>query len=357
MGPSGFIWSFFSKGSANLPSSKFEACRHKFFDSTKTAYVYCGVLAIAYVGALYILVPSRIRKLHRDDHTQIQYRIMASLVVCAAAICSYPYLFCQKTDDQTTINPSENLFSLQQIMFQPSFVLSVLAHVVALYIGPIMAGMLRVYKNRQFLQQRGETVGSYPSEVFRQLIQPDLHSFLTPDSKDEFWKNIRNYIVAPWTEEVIFRGCMVPPLLASGVSVWQVCLTAPLFFGVAHVHHAITRLSTGIERSATILFMTLFQFLYTTLFGMYASCAFVRTGSIWAVTVSHAYCNWMGLPDLSFCQFRHPMYQYRIVLLTSFLVGVFAFKWYLKSDHLLPLPPLLPQMLLSTVDSDEAVES
>jgi prenyl protein peptidase len=215
---------------------------------------------------------------------------------------------------------------------------------MALYIGPIVASLFRVYEIRELKLSQNQAAESYPVEVFRQLIQPDLYSFLTPDSKDEFWKNVRNYVVAPWTEEIVFRGCMIPPLLASGMSVLQVSLLAPLFFGVAHVHHAITRLSKG-ERVSSVILITIFQFLYTCLFGTYAAYAFIRTASVSAVMVSHAYCNFMGLPDLTFVRIQHPMYKYRIVILTSFLTGAFTFKWFFRSDRLLPLPSELVDML------------
>jgi hypothetical protein len=299
-----------------------------------------------------LLVPSKVRKLHRDHPTQIQYRSMTSILVCIVAIFSYPSLFCVSNNNnnnnndenfQDDGNPGEK-FSLQQIMFRPDFLTAVLAHTMTLYIGPIVASLIRVIEIRNLSTTQGMVIGSYPAEVFRQLWQPTLHSLLTPDSKEEFWKNVRNLIVAPWTEEVVFRGCMIPPLLASGMSVVQVSVVAPLFFGIAHVHHAMTRLARG-ERFASVVLITTFQFLYTCLFGMYASYAFLRTGSVLAVTLSHTYCNWMGLPDMSFVQLRHPMYRYRIVLLASFLIGVFTFKWFLKSDVLLPLPPRLALMI------------
>jgi prenyl protein peptidase len=328
--------------------SLYESCQHRQIEQ-KVAILYCTFLALAYVGALYVLVPIKIRKLHRDDHRQIQFRSMTSVFVCLVALGTYPYLFCQRQlaeeqDDDQKSSTTAATFSLQHILFQTTFLPSVWAHTMTLYVGPIMASLLRVHLVRIHDISLGKTVGNYPSELFRQLLLPDLHSFLTPDSKDEFWKNMRNFIVAPWTEEVVFRACMVPPLLASGMTVHQVTLVAPLFFGIAHIHHAVTRLSQG-ERLSSVFFITLFQFLYTSLFGSYAAYAFIRTGSVLAVTVSHVYCNWMGLPDLSFVQIRHPMYQFRIVLLASYLIGVFAFKWYLKSDQLLPLPSELPQMI------------
>lgn len=358
-----------SYGSSN--SSLFEFCRHRSIDDRSTAILYCLFLAASYVAALYLLVPSKVRKLSRDHHLQIQYRSMASILVAIGAIVTYPYLFCddnsysddRSSDDNGKNEAKESLFSLRQIMLQPQFLAPVLLHTVVLYLGPIAASLVRVYEirkqsinNNNNSDNRGNTttttMPSYPVHAFQLLLQPDLHSFLTPDSKDEFWKNMRNFVVAPWTEEVIFRGCMIPPLLASGMSVLQVTILAPLFFGVAHIHHAATRLANG-ERWTPVLFITLFQFVYTSLFGMYASYAFLSTGSVLAVSVSHTYCNWMGLPDLSFVQLQHPMYKYRILLLASYLIGVFAFKFLLKPSNvlllLLPHPAILPTMITRTI--------
>jgi prenyl protein peptidase len=142
-----------------------------------------------------------------------------------------------------------------------------------------------------------------------------------------------------------------------------VSLIAPLFFGVAHIHHAVVRLQKASSSSASsfrpsvssVILMTTFQFIYTTLFGAYATYILIRTGSVLAVTVSHSYCNLMGLPDLSFFLHpNHPMYRYRVTILTSYLIGVFTFKHFLLcstdetcwgSKSLLPLPSELFSML------------
>eukprot|EP00529_Nitzschia_sp_RCC80_P026446 CAMPEP_0113506040 /NCGR_PEP_ID=MMETSP0014_2-20120614/35675_1 /TAXON_ID=2857 /ORGANISM="Nitzschia sp." /LENGTH=343 /DNA_ID=CAMNT_0000401467 /DNA_START=326 /DNA_END=1354 /DNA_ORIENTATION=+ /assembly_acc=CAM_ASM_000159 len=159
---------------------------------------------------------------------------------------------------------------------------------------------------------------NYIMDVVHILLSPTIHSFITPESKAELWINIRNYILAPLTEEIVFRGCMVPPLVVamsaannaksdgsemllpfSSSVAFRVSLIAPLFFGVAHIHHAVVRLqkspssTTSFRPSvSSVILMTVFQFLYTTLFGMYATYMLIRTGSVLAVTVSHSYCNW-----------------------------------------------------------------
>ena len=259
---------------------------------------------------------------------------MSALVVCAGAICSYPLFFCDLEGAAT--------FSIKGLILCRSHIKGVLLHSMALYLGPITASFARVYEIRRRLIASGKAQGAYPKEVFRQLIKPNLTSLLNPVTEEERWRNIRNFIVAPLTEEIIFRGCMVPALLGSGMSILRVALIAPLFFGVAHLHHAVIKLSKG-ERMLPVLLMTLFQLAYTSLFGSYVAYAFIRTGSVAAVTISHAYCNWMGLPDFSFMQVRHPMHSYRYVLLAAYMTGALTFKWFFSSDHLLPLPSILPE--------------
>ena len=41
----------------------------------------------------------------------------------------------------------------------------------------------------------------------------------------------------------------------------------------------------------------LFQFAYTTVFGMYSAFLFIKTGHFAAPFIVHAYCNFMGFPD------------------------------------------------------------
>lgn len=136
-----------------------------------------------------------------------------------------------------------------------------------------------------------------------------------------FWLNyfhnllwIRNHIVAPLSEEFTFRACMLPLLLQSFTPITSIFIT-PIFFGVgelqesylknfsqnfvftAHLHHMIERLRSGMDRKTAIL-ISLFQFFYTSIFGIYSAFLFVRTGHFAAPFIAHAFCNHMGFPDI-----------------------------------------------------------
>lgn len=73
----------------------------------------------------------------------------------------------------------------------------------------------------------------------------------------------------------------------------------PIIFGLAHAHHFYEfRLTHPHVPARAALLRSLFQLAYTTLFGAYATFLFLRTGSLLAVCVVHAFCNCMGLPQV-----------------------------------------------------------
>ena len=152
----------------------------------------------------------------------------------------------------------------------------------------------------------------------------------------EIWIALRNKVIAPIFEEIAFRGCMIPPLFATGqFQPGTVVWIAPVFFGLAHAHHAILRLQQG-EAIVQVVLVTIFQFLYTTLFGVYAGHAFLRCRSVIAVILSHSFCNSMGLPSLQFLSSSSALYPYRVVLMVAHLMGIVAFVWGLRTQVFLP---------------------
>ncbi|KAG0173545.1 hypothetical protein DFQ28_002151 [Apophysomyces sp. BC1034] len=48
----------------------------------------------------------------------------------------------------------------------------------------------------------------------------------------------RNFIVAPVTEEFVFRACVICVLYHSGFSTAYLIFVSPMYFGLAHLHHA-----------------------------------------------------------------------------------------------------------------------
>jgi hypothetical protein len=51
-------------------------------------------------------------------------------------------------------------------------------------------------------------------------------------------------VLMTW-QEVVFRGCMIPLLVAAGFSRLAIIFGSPVFFGVAHLHHALQMIREG----------------------------------------------------------------------------------------------------------------
>ncbi|XP_023933537.1 CAAX prenyl protease 2-like [Lingula anatina] len=135
--------------------------------------------------------------------------------------------------------------------------------------------------------------------------------------KNLIW--LRNHVVAPFSEEFIFRACMIPLLIPS-VGAGTAVFLAPLFFGVAHFHHMVERVRNKHADLKTAFLQSLFQFSYTTVFGAYSAFLFIRTGSLVAPVVAHAFCNHMGFPDIGMV-FQYPPPQ-RYKIMANFVIGL-----------------------------------
>ncbi|EDO32261.1 predicted protein [Nematostella vectensis] len=133
-------------------------------------------------------------------------------------------------------------------------------------------------------------------------------------------KTLRNYVVAPLTEEFVYRACMLP-LLVPSYGVNLSVFVCPLLFGVAHVHHAIEKLEANVEKPKSILMETLFQSFYTTVFGAYSAFLFLRTGHLSGPVICHSFCNYMGFPAFE----EIPRSKHPIAIAALFVIGLVLF--------------------------------
>lgn len=88
---------------------------------------------------------------------------------------------------------------------------------------------------------------------------------------------LRNLVFAPVVEELVFRSCVAAALGDGGAGLTARIWASPLFFGVAHLHHAAEELRKG-EPLSRVALIVLVQATYTTLFGAYATFLLLRTG-------------------------------------------------------------------------------
>ena len=118
------------------------------------------------------------------------------------------------------------------------------------------------------------------------------------------WVFLRNLIVAPVSEEIVFRACFLQILTASGFSSRIAAVIAPFLFALAHVHHNWN------EASFAMVFMSV---AHTCVFGWIAFY-FLINKSVWDSIVAHVVCNAIGLPPI----------QSRVQLIT-YIAGLVTF--------------------------------
>ncbi|KAL2915205.1 CAAX prenyl protease [Polyrhizophydium stewartii] len=141
---------------------------------------------------------------------------------------------------------------------------------------------------------------------------------------------VRNWIVGPVAEEIIFRGCLVPLALAGGLAPPLAVWLLPLLFGIAHLHHAWEMYRDGgatAGAAAKAAQVSAFQMCYTTVFGWIATYLFIHTGSIYGPIAAHMFCNIVGFPDLSALADDNP--RRRVTARIAYPGGVALFLWLL----------------------------
>jgi len=253
-------------------------------DSYGLPLLGCFALSSIYVASLYIWnVPS-----NRDDPNVILKR---SISVIAVTIIS-PYVTRLFLYDSrlTSLSMWElhgfRTEGLWQACVIPLFLTAVL------FLGPLCleGGFIRLYRVPMFW----------------------VHSMTDP----VWW---RNYLIAPFSEEFTFRACMIP-LLVQSFRPMTCVLICPPFFGLAHVHHMIQRLRSGMPWNQVLL-LAGFQLCYTTLFGAYSALLFIKTGHFIAPFLAHSFCNLMGFPDIDEL-FVGPTSRRKVFLIVAHGMGV-----------------------------------
>ncbi|KAL3686818.1 hypothetical protein R1sor_013127 [Riccia sorocarpa] len=131
----------------------------------------------------------------------------------------------------------------------------------------------------------------------------------------------RNCFVAPVSEELVFRACMVPLLLCGGFSPLVTVFLCPLFFGLAHLHHFWELIYQKKHTKSTAALIVGMQLGYTTIFGWYATFLYLRTGHLIVPIMAHIFCNTMGLPDIEEAMAS----SHRKVIGVAYIVGIVGF--------------------------------
>lgn len=114
-------------------------------------------------------------------------------------------------------------------------------------------------------------------------------------SRPDFWTIMRNWLVGPLIEEIVFR-CINCTLLSNDFPTHYNVIISGLLFGAAHFHPQIMQ-HVFLDMERQLLIDSIIQFLYTSAFGMYVATIFMKTRSLWPAAAVHIFCNAMGLPS------------------------------------------------------------
>jgi prenyl protein peptidase len=91
--------------------------------------------------------------------------------------------------------------------------------------------------------------------------------FSNPFAIQDGWVSLRDFIVAPITEEWAFRLCLMSILRGAGYGFGPTLLVGSALFAASHLHHAIALKAQGLP--INVIFMRVgFQFAFTFLFGL-----------------------------------------------------------------------------------------
>lgn len=256
--------------------------------SLTNAVLACFGLAGTFVASLYLTDAG----LPRDHPTTVKRRIAAVTTVTLLSPISLLLLLQRETPI-----PEDFLGTLGLKWTGLASAIGVpVALVMTLYLGPLVQEWMLPHEERLVYQMQQER---------RDIL-------------------LRNYLVAPVAEEVVFRACMVPLLLPHLGPVWTV-IVSPAFFGVAHLHHMFEHLRSGDLGLLQALASVLIQTCYTSVFGMFSAFLFLRTGHILSPILAHSMCNILGLPQIWLVhQNRHPL-----LVGVAYIIGLIGFLFLL----------------------------
>ncbi|XP_030924428.1 CAAX prenyl protease 2 [Quercus lobata] len=178
----------------------------------------------------------------------------------------------------------------------------------------VLKALLLVDKWRERVS-RGE---EFSYEYIQGSLQGFIDLIISVASNVSAW---RNFVVAPLTEELVFRACMIPLLLCGGFKPYTAIRLCPIFFSLAHLNHLMEFYSKQNFSLIKTFMVVGLQLGYTVIFGSYASFLYIRTGHLLAPLVAHSFCNFMGLPAL-FSR-RNGMVS------VAFVAGMVGFLWLL----------------------------
>lgn len=256
------------------------------------------VLAIAssYVFAIYFAQPAHVRNKQRNDLEVVKYRVKRATILCCVLLVVIPNLI-----------EGSYLDNIRSLGIIPGYTTTY--------------SLAKDYKI--ILESLYFILTLYSSSIYQGLLIQDVE-FITRD--ENILYHIRDHILAPISEELIYRGMV---LLVVEKNAPQFIKFTPYLFGIAHIHHGLQLYKQNIPLG-DIAITTLFQFLYTSIFGIFCNYYYLQIAekNLWSTIMIHAVCNFFGFPSLT-VQTNHTLHK--ITYYSLIALGVFNTWFVLKA--------------------------
>lgn len=221
--------------------------------------------ASSYIFAIYFAEPEHIKNKHRNDIDVVHYRIRRIIMLCIISMIIIP-----------NIIDGRYFENFKELGIVPGYTKS----------NDIQVDMINILKSLFFI------LILYSSTIFQILIG----EFELFDSNDSNIYKFRDYILAPVSEELIYRG-LIMLIIEGDENLMKIC---PYLFGIAHLHHGYQLYFVKEEPLLKVLLTIGFQFTYTSIFGMLALLFYVKTNNnLWCCIVLHTVCNLFGIPSFT----------------------------------------------------------
>eukprot|EP00439_Symbiodinium_sp_Y106_P038182 s1304_g4.t1 len=272
-----------------------DATKFRLQVSAPAAVLGSLFISFVFVASLHVWKFAGYKDFNRDEEGTIQRRFVSAFFSCLCSALLLRFLA------QSVETGEPGLTFPELLGFRSEFMASACVNCVsltaALFIGPLV--------QHGFSYLRG--------------YQP----FLT--TRGGFWVITRNLILAPITEEFVFRACLIRLWVGASLPLLMIILCSPLCFALSHTHHFVEHVRRTRSKKQALL-QVLFQVFYTTLFGIYSNFLLIRTGSTIAVILAHTFCNQQGFPDVSFfVDSDDVLHAHRKWLGGVYLLGIAAF--------------------------------
>ena len=212
--------------------------------------------AWAFVGSVYILPGGR---KERDSNNAIIQRVIGVAVMTAASFSN----FCYRKEQWSVISFSAIKDTLVQIV------------------------LISLLYSAQFI---------YEGLTLRLSLKPLEGN--TKVTWNQRLRALRDYVVGPICEEIVFRGAIHDIYAEDGIENKFVRENF-LYFAPAHFHHGLMSHFTEDTPFKQAMLSSFRQFIITGLFATYTSFIFTRTQSIYPCIAAHMICNFFGPPQVT----------------------------------------------------------